>query len=196
MEICFATNNEHKLAEVQQMLPETVTLKTLAQIGCNVELPETQHTLEGNSRQKAEYVFEHFQINCFADDTGLEVEALNGEPGVYSARYAGSQRNAQDNMDLLLEKLKGQSNRKARFRTSVTLVLDGEYFQFDGIVEGKILEETRGTEGFGYDPIFVPDGYEKTFAEMTAEEKNKISHRGRAIEKLVAYLSEKLGTHL
>jgi len=196
MEICFATNNEHKLAEVQKMLPETVILKTLAQIGCTIELPETQNTLEGNSKQKAQYVFENFQINCFADDTGLEVEALNGEPGVYSARYAGAQRDASDNMALVLEKLKGQKNRKARFRTCITLVLDGEYFQFDGIVNGRILEESRGDQGFGYDPIFVPDGSEKTFAEMSAEEKNKISHRGRAIEKLVEYLNEKLGVHL
>lgn len=193
MEICFATNNENKLAEVQKMLPDTIKLKTLAQIGCNEELPETQTTLEGNARQKAQYVFEHFEINCFADDTGLEVEALNGEPGVYSARYAGEQRNNLDNIKLLLEKLQGQSNRKARFRTIITLILDGEYFDFEGVVEGKITEEVRGKEGFGYDPVFVPDGYNKTFAEMTSEEKNQISHRGKAIEKLVAYLREKLG---
>jgi XTP/dITP diphosphohydrolase len=193
MEICFATNNEHKVAEVQQMLPDTIQLITLAQAGCTDELPETQNTLEGNSRQKAAYVFEHFKINCFADDTGLEVEALNGEPGVYSARYSGNQRNSSDNINLLLEKLKDQENRNARFRTSITLVLDGEYFQFNGTVEGKIINEIRGAEGFGYDPIFVPNGYEKTFAEMTAEEKNSISHRGRAIAKLVTFLKEKLG---
>ncbi len=193
MEICFATNNEHKLAEVQQMLPDTIQLKTLQQIGCTAELPETQNTLEGNSRQKAEYVFEHFQYNCFADDTGLEVDALNGEPGVYSARYSGAQRNSQDNINLLLQKLEGQENRKARFRTSITLVLDGEYFQFDGIVEGRIIEAVRGQEGFGYDPVFVPDGYEQTFAEMSATEKNAISHRGRAIAKLVEFLKTKLG---
>jgi XTP/dITP diphosphohydrolase len=193
MEICFATNNEHKLAEVQKMLPDTIKLKTLAQVGCMEELPETQTTLEGNARQKAQYVFEHFEINCFADDTGLEVEALNGEPGVYSARYAGEQRNNQDNIKLLLEKLQGQANRKARFRTVVTLVLDGEYFDFEGTVEGKIIEAVRGSEGFGYDPVFVPDGYDKTFAEMTGEEKNQISHRGKAIAKLVTYLREKLG---
>jgi XTP/dITP diphosphohydrolase len=193
MEICFATNNEHKLAEVQKMLPDTIKLKTLAQVGCTDELPETQTTLEGNARQKAQYVFEHFEINCFADDTGLEVEALNGEPGVYSARYAGEQRNNQDNINLVLEKLKGQTNRKAQFRTVVTLVLDGEYFDFEGTVAGNILEAPRGAEGFGYDPVFVPEGYEKTFAEMTSEEKNQISHRGKAIEKLVTYLREKLG---
>lgn len=193
MEICFATNNEHKLAEVQKMLPDTIKLKTLAQVGCIDELPETQDTLEGNARQKAQYVFDHFEINCFADDTGLEVEALNGEPGVYSARYAGEQRNNLDNIKLLLEKLQGQANRKAQFRTVVTLILDGEYFDFEGVVEGKITEEVRGKEGFGYDPVFVPDGYDKTFAEMTSEEKNLISHRGKAIAKLVTYLREKLG---
>ena len=196
MEICFATNNENKVKEVQQMLPDTIQLKTLAQIGCTEELPETQDTLEGNSKQKAAYVFEHFQINCFADDTGLEVYALNNEPGVYSARYAGPQRNNLNNIELLLKNLKGKTDRRARFRTSITLVLDEEYFQFDGIVEGTIIEEMRGANGFGYDPVFVPEGSDKTFAEMSAEEKNKISHRGRAIAKLVAYLSEKLGPTL
>lgn len=191
MEICFATNNEHKLAEVQRMLPAEIQLKTLSQIGCTEELPETQSTLEGNSRQKAAYVFEHFNINCFADDTGLEVEALNGKPGVYSARYAGPQRNNQDNIELLLKNLQGKENRKARFRTSVTLVLDGEYFQFDGIAEGEIITDLKGSQGFGYDPVFKPAGYPKTFAEMTAEEKNQISHRGKAIEKLVAFLTKK-----
>ncbi|MBK0401515.1 non-canonical purine NTP diphosphatase [Adhaeribacter sp. BT258] len=194
MEICFATNNENKLAEVQKMLPDTIKLKTLAQIGCTAELPETQDTLEGNARQKAQYVFEHFEINCFADDTGLEVYALNNEPGVYSARYAGEQRNNQDNINLLLQNLEGQTDRKARFRTVVALVLDGEYFDFEGIVEGEIITEQRGTNGFGYDAVFVPNGYTQTFAEISPEEKNKISHRGQAIAKLVAYLSEKFGT--
>ncbi len=191
MEICFATNNEHKLAEVQQMLPESITLKTLAQIGSTEEIPESQDTLEGNAEQKARYIFEKFEINCFADDTGLEVYSLNNAPGVYSARYAGSQRNAEDNINLLLKNLKGKTDRKARFRTVIALVLDDVYYFFEGAVEGRIIEEPRGAQGFGYDPIFVPDGYDKTFAEMTAEEKNKISHRGRAIAALVAYLREK-----
>jgi XTP/dITP diphosphohydrolase len=194
MEICFATNNENKLAEVQKMLPDTIKLKTLAQIGCTAELPETQDTLEGNAKQKAQYVFEHFEINCFADDTGLEVYSLNNEPGVYSARYAGAQRNNQDNINLLLQNLQGKTDRKARFRTVITLVLDGEFFNFEGIVEGEIITEQRGTNGFGYDAVFVPSGYTQTFAEMNAEEKNKISHRGQAIAKLVTYLREKLGT--
>jgi XTP/dITP diphosphohydrolase len=193
MEICFATNNENKVREVQQMLPDTIQLKTLAQAGCTEELPETQDTLEGNSKQKAQYVFDNFHINCFADDTGLEVYALNNEPGVYSARYAGPQRNNLDNIKLLLQNLEPFSDRRARFRTSITLVLDEDIYNFEGTVEGQIIEEMRGTNGFGYDAVFVPEGSDKTFAEMTAEEKNKISHRGRAIAKLVAYLSEKLG---
>ncbi len=194
MEFCFATNNENKLAEVQKMLPDTIKLKTLAQIGCSVDLPETQDTLEGNAQQKAQYVFEHFEINCFADDTGLEVYALDNAPGVYSARYAGEQRNNQDNINLLLKNLQGKHDRKARFRTVISLVLDGEYFFFEGAIEGQIINEMRGANGFGYDSVFVPAGYTKTFAEMTAEEKNQISHRGMAIAKLVAYLSEKFGT--
>ena len=191
MEICFATNNEHKLAEVQKMLPETVTLKTLAQIGCTQELPETQDTLEGNAEQKARYVFEKFEINCFADDTGLEVYSLKNAPGVYSARYAGPQRNNQDNINLLLKNLEDQTDRKARFRTVISLVLDGEFFFFEGIVEGEIIKEMRGSNGFGYDSVFVPKGSDKTFAEMTAEEKNLISHRYRAITALVTYLRGK-----
>src|SRR6478735_42664 len=184
MEFCFATNNENKLAEVQKMLPDTIKLKTLAQIGCTAELPETQDTLEGNACQKAQYVFEHFEINCFADDTGLEVYSLNNAPGVHSARYAGEQRNNLDNINLLLENLKDKPDRKARFRTVISLVLDGEYFNFEGTVEGEIVDEMRGTNGFGYDAVFVPEGYTQTFAEMSAEEKNKISHRGQAIAKL------------
>ena len=191
MEICFATNNEHKLAEVQKMLPETIQLKTLAQIGCTEELPETQDTLEGNAEQKARYVFEKFEINCFADDTGLEVYSLKNAPGVYSARYAGPQRNNQDNINLLLKNLEDQTDRKARFRTVISLVLDGEFFFFEGIVEGEIIKEMRGSNGFGYDSVFVPKGSDKTFAEMTAEEKNLISHRYRAITALVTYLRGK-----
>ena len=191
MEICFATNNEHKLAEVQQMLPETITLKTLAQVGCTEDVPETQNTLEGNARQKAQYIFEKYEINCFADDTGLEVYSLNNEPGVYSARYAGEQRNNLDNINLLLQTLENKADRKARFRTVIALVLDGEYFLFEGVVEGEIIKEMRGDNGFGYDSVFVPEGSDKTFAEMTAQEKNLISHRYRAITALITYLRNK-----
>ena len=191
MEICFATNNEHKLAEVQQMLPETITLKTLAQVGCTEDVPETQNTLEGNARQKAQYIFEKYEINCFADDTGLEVYSLNNEPGVYSARYAGEQRNNLDNINLLLQNLENKADRKARFRTVIALVLDGEYFLFEGVVEGEIIKEMRGDNGFGYDSVFVPEGSDKTFAEMTAQEKNLISHRYRAITALITYLRNK-----
>jgi XTP/dITP diphosphohydrolase len=188
-ELCFATNNKHKIVEVSQMLEGKFKLLSLEEIGCQVELPEEQDTLEGNSQQKAEYVWNNFQVSCFADDTGLEVEALNGEPGVYSARYAGSQRSDTDNIQLLLDNLKDQQNRKARFRTSITLILDGEKHQFEGIVNGSITQGWKGNKGFGYDPVFIPEGYDQTFAEMTSEQKNVISHRGRAIQKLVDYLN-------
>lgn len=186
--LCFATNNKHKVAEVSQMLGNQYELLSLQEIGCDVELPEEQDTLEGNSRQKAEYVWHNYSISCFADDTGLEVEALHGAPGVYSARYAGPQRSDTDNIQKLLQSLEGQQNRRARFRTSITLILDGEEHQFEGIVTGTIATDWRGNKGFGYDPVFIPDGYDVTFAEMSAEEKNSISHRGRAIQKLVAFL--------
>ncbi|PRY16300.1 XTP/dITP diphosphohydrolase [Pontibacter ummariensis] len=187
-QLCFATNNRHKLAEVSQMLAGKYNLLSLQDIGCHEELAEDQDTLEGNSRQKAAYVWENYRVSCFADDTGLEVEALNGAPGVYSARYAGPQRSDNDNIQLLLQNLAAHENRKARFRTSVTLILDGKEHQFEGIVEGHITKEWKGNKGFGYDPVFVPEGYDRTFAEMSAEEKNAISHRGRAIRKLVDFL--------
>lgn len=188
-EICFATNNKHKIAEVSQMLQGKYKLLSLEEIGCHVELPEEQDTLEGNSLQKAAYVWDNYEVSCFADDTGLEVEALNGAPGVYSARYAGPQRSDADNIKLLLQSLEGQQNRKARFRTCVTLILDGKEHQFEGIVNGSITQEWKGDKGFGYDPVFIPEGFEETFAEMTSEQKNAISHRGRAIRKLVDYLN-------
>lgn len=188
MELCFATNNKHKLEEVSQLLGDSFHIVSLADIGCKEELPEEQETLEGNSLQKAKYVFDKFGINCFADDTGLEVEALDGAPGVYSARYAGEQRNSDDNNELLLENLKNQANRKARFRTVVTLILDHQTFQFEGVANGEILKSRRGSAGFGYDPLFLPEGHTKSMAELTAKEKNAISHRGNAIRKLVAYL--------
>ncbi|MDX5444128.1 MAG: non-canonical purine NTP diphosphatase [Hymenobacteraceae bacterium] len=190
MKLCFATNNANKLKEVRQMLEPEYEVVSLQDIGCYDELPETQDTLEGNSKQKAMYVWKHFKVSCFADDTGLEVESLNNEPGVYSARYAGPQRSNHDNITLLLQNLEGQQNRKAQFRTSITLILDGEVHQFDGVVKGHIIEELRGTEGFGYDPVFVPEHETRTFAEMSADEKNRISHRGRAIQKLVDFLKK------
>ena len=188
MKLCFASNNEHKLSEIRQIVGDQYQIVSLQEIGCSEELPEEQTTLEGNSRQKAEYVWQHYQISCFADDTGLEVFALNGEPGVYSARYAGSQRNSQDNMALLLQKLENQPNRRAQFRTSITLILEGKIHQFEGVVTGQISENLAGEVGFGYDPIFIPDGSTQTFAQMSATAKNRISHRGRAMQQLVDFL--------
>ena len=188
MELVFATNNKHKLKELQAILGDKIKLLSLEDIGCNEEIPEEQPTLEGNARQKSMYIFEKYNFSCFADDTGLEIEALNGEPGVYSARYAGEEKNAEANMKKVLAKMAKINNRNARFRTVISLIINGEEKQFEGIVEGKILTGKRGNSGFGYDPIFQPDGYDLTFAEMKLEDKNKISHRGRAVEKLVKYL--------
>lgn len=190
MEICFATNNKNKIREIENLLEGKVKLLSLEEIGCVEELPENQKTLEGNSLQKAEYVCQKYRIDCFADDTGLEVIALDGEPGVYSARYAGESRDSLKNMELLLERLREKENRKAQFRTVISLCLAGKIKQFEGIVKGTIIEEFKGDAGFGYDPIFVPDGYDKTFAEMSLEEKNNISHRGIAVQKLAAFLKE------
>lgn len=188
MKLVFATNNQHKLQEISQLLGSAVELLSLNDINCTDEVPENQETLEGNAAEKSFYIFNKFGYNCFADDTGLEIEALNGEPGVYSARYAGEDKNAQNNMDLVLTKLAKIKNRNARFRTVISLVIDGREIQFEGIVNGRILEEKRGIAGFGYDPIFKPDESELCFAEMAMQEKNKISHRGRAVRKLVEYL--------
>ena len=192
MKLCFATNNAYKIEEIHNLLEGKFDILSLEDIGCREELPENQTTLEGNSLEKAMYVWENFSVNCFADDTGLEVEALNGEPGVYSARYAGLQRKAEDNMNLLLKNLQGQTNRKARFRTSITLILKGKVHQFEGVVNGHIEEKPRGTQGFGYDPLFVPDGHTRTFAEMDLTEKGTLSHRGKAIEALVAFLNKEI----
>lgn len=188
--ICFATNNPNKLREIQQLLGEDFELLSLKDINCLEELPETQDTLEGNSLQKAEYVFDRYEIPVFADDTGLEVAALNGEPGVYSARYAGLQRSADDNMQKLLSALSGVSNRSAQFRTVITYIDEKGKHQFEGVSVGVITHERSGAGGFGYDPIFKPEGKTQTFSEMTAEEKNVISHRGRAIKKLVDFLKQ------
>ncbi len=188
MKLVFATNNLNKLAEVQKMLPNSIELLSLKDIDCFDDIEETATTLEGNAKIKANYITEKFGYNCFADDTGLEVEALNGEPGVYSARYAGEPANAENNMQKLLTVLNNKTDRNAQFRTSICLNLDGKQFLFDGVCKGTILTSKQGEQGFGYDPIFQPEGYNKSFAEMTSEEKNKISHRGLAIQQLVAFL--------
>ena len=188
MILCLATNNAHKVEELQAMLGHQYQLKTLADIGCSDEIPETENTFQGNSRQKALYIWERFGLNCIADDSGLEVDALNGEPGVFSARYAGEHGNHQKNINLLLQNLSGIQDRSAQFRCVITLILNGDIHQFDGIIRGTIIEEKRGTQGFGYDPIFIPVGHNRTFAEMSMEEKNPISHRGLAVEKLIAFL--------
>jgi len=186
--LCFATNNQNKINEVRAHLGPDFLLVGLDEIGCTEELAEDQVTLEGNSFQKAEYVYKNFGVSCFADDTGLEVEALQGAPGVYSARYAGPQRSATDNMKLLLSNLAASENRKARFRTVITLMTPDFSKQFEGVVNGYIIDDYRGTGGFGYDPIFLPDGYSQTLAEMSMEEKNTISHRAQAVNKLVDFL--------
>lgn len=188
MQLIFATQNKNKAIEIQKMMPAGVIVKTLQDLNCHDDIAETGDTLEENALIKARYVFEKFGINCFADDTGLEVEALNGKPGVLSARYAGEAKNADDNMNLLLQELQNESNRSARFRSVIALILDGKEILFEGIVNGVILKEKTGTEGFGYDPIFKPKESTASFAEMGLEDKNKISHRGRAIAQLVHYI--------
>jgi XTP/dITP diphosphohydrolase len=190
MKLVFATNNLNKLKEVQSLIPTNIELLSLKDIGCTEDIPETQITIEGNAIQKAKYLKKHYGYDCFADDTGLEVEALNGEPGVYSARYAGEHRNADDNMDKLLGNLKQNSNRKAQFKTVIALYLKGSLHTFTGICKGVITTEKNGESGFGYDPIFKAQGLEKTFAEMSLEEKNRIGHRGNAVRQLVKFLSE------
>ena len=191
MELVFASGNEHKVYEVAKKLGGSIPLKGLHDIGCTTDLPETSDTLEGNARQKARYVWDNYRVNCFADDTGLEVTALDMAPGVYSARYAGDHRNSADNMRLLLDNLQNQSDRSARFRTVICLILEGEEYLFEGMVQGTIRPEPSGTEGFGYDPVFEPSGYAITFAEMSVEEKNIISHRGKAIAALRDFLSSR-----
>ncbi|MGC1244532.1 MAG: non-canonical purine NTP diphosphatase [Chryseosolibacter sp.] len=193
IQIVAATNNQHKISEIRPLIEPDFRILCLDEIGCTEELPETASTLEGNSFQKAEYVHARFHLPCFADDTGLEVDALNDAPGVFSARYAGEQKNSQDNIALLLKNLSGNPNRKARFRTVITLIGLGSTKTFEGIVHGSILETGRGAAGFGYDPVFQPQGYTKTMAEMTLAEKNLISHRAIAVKKLVAYLKNHFG---
>ena len=191
MKIIFATNNAHKLSEVQAVLGEGFELVTPRMCGVEEDIPETAETLEGNASQKAHYLYEKTGLDCFADDTGLEVEALGGAPGVHSARYATDGHDFAANNRLLLKNLEGKENRRARFRTVISLIEGGEEHLFEGIVEGHIIDHESGEEGFGYDPLFVPEGFDRTFAEMSAEEKNAVSHRGRAVRKLVAYLHAK-----
>jgi XTP/dITP diphosphohydrolase len=192
MQLVFATNNLNKLKEVQALLPEKIKLLSLEAIGFKEDIPETKATIEGNAIQKVEYLKEHYAYNCFADDTGLEVTALNGEPGVFSARYAGDQRNAQDNMNKLLRNLENKSDRSAQFKTVIALSLNGKLHTFTGICKGTILTEKRGNKGFGYDPIFQPEGYDLTFAEIDLELKNQIGHRGKAVQQLVNFLKTSL----
>lgn len=187
--IVFATGNPNKIREVDELLSGKFEVQGLADIGCPLDLPETSPTIPGNALQKARFVYENFGVNCFSEDTGLEIEALGGEPGVLSARYAGEGKNAEDNMNLVLRNMAGKTNRKARFYTVIALILDGEEHLFEGIAEGTIRHEKSGTEGFGYDPIFQPDGFGVTFAELTKAEKNAISHRGKAVRKLIDYLT-------
>lgn len=196
--LVFVTQNKHKVEEIRHLLTKTLDhddllrVTGLEEIGCNEEIPETSETLEGNALQKALYVSRHYNFDCFADDTGLEIDALDGRPGVYSSRYAGPQKNFDDNINKVLKELSRAKNRKARFRTIIALVLGKEQFIFEGRVEGRIINERRGSGGFGYDSVFVPDGFEKTFAEMSLYEKNTISHRAEATRKLVDFLRQAL----
>lgn len=189
MKLVFASNNQNKINEIKAMLPKSIELLSLKDIDCNEDIPETAKTIEGNAILKANYVTEKYNLPCFADDTGLEVEALNGEPGVYSARYAGENKNSDDNMNKLLDNLKDKSNRNAQFKTIIALNLNNEQHLFEGIAKGKIISEKKGEKGFGYDPIFVPEGFTSTFAEMEMTEKAKLSHRGIATRKLIEFLN-------
>ena len=191
MKILFATSNKNKALEIQKLIPEGFEILTLNDIDLQKEIPETSNTIEGNAIQKTNFIIENFGIDCFADDTGLEIEALKGEPGVYSARYAGEEKDPNKNMDLVLKKMQGITNRKARFKTIISLSLDNKSYLFEGVVEGIIRKDKVGDLGFGYDTIFEPENIGRTFAEMTIEEKNNISHRGRAFEKMIHFLNSK-----
>ena len=188
MKIVFASNNKNKIIEIQSMLPESIQIVSLESIGCLEEIPETSETIEGNAILKANYVTENYGFDCFADDTGLEVEAINGEPGVYSARYAGEQRNADDNMNKLLNELADKTNRSAQFKTVIALNLNGKQYLFEGIASGEIIKDKIGLGGFGYDPIFKPTNYDETFAQLSLDIKNEISHRGKATKALLEFL--------
>ena len=188
MKLVFATHNQHKLKEIQALLPKNIELLSLSDIGCNDDIAETATTIEGNALLKAQYIKEHYHCNVFADDTGLEVQALNNAPGVYSARYAGEAKDNEANINLLLANLKDKPNRQAQFKTIFALCLGEKLYTFEGIVRGEITHERKGTGGFGYDAVFLPEGYKETFAQMSADEKNRISHRGRALQQLTAFL--------
>ena len=189
MELVFATNNKHKINEINHLVNSRFHILSLSDIGYFVEIPENQLTIKGNASQKSHYIYEKFKVNCFADDTGLEIDVLNGEPGVYSARYAGKGCNFEDNIQKVLDKMQGLTNRKARFKTIISLIINGKEYFFEGVVNGIILTEKHGNEGFGYDPVFMPDGYAISFAEMQLDEKNKISHRGISTRKLIDFLN-------
>jgi XTP/dITP diphosphohydrolase len=189
IELVFATNNPYKLEEIRAAVGDSIKILSLKEIGCFDDIPETAPTLEGNASQKSFYIYNKYGNNCFADDTGLEVKAIDGRPGVYSARYAGPEHDHEKNMDKVLSELKDTQNRKARFRTVISLIIEGKEYFFEGIVKGIILKERHGKKGFGYDPVFQPEGYQESFAEMELNEKNKISHRGRAVRKLVEFLN-------
>ena len=188
MKLVFASNNKNKILEIQSMLPNSIQIVSLESIGCLEEIPETSETIEGNAILKANYVTQNYGFDCFADDTGLEVVALNGEPGVYSARYAGEQRNADDNMNKLLNELANKTNRTAQFKTVIALNLKGKQYLFEGIASGEIISEKVGLGGFGYDPIFKPTNYDETFAQLSLDIKNEISHRGKATKALLEFL--------
>ena len=192
MQLVFASNNKNKIKEIQLLLPDSIQILSLEDIGCTEDIPETATTIEGNAILKANYVSQKYGYDCFADDSGLEVDALNGEPGVFSARYAGEPKNDENNIDKLIANLNGIENKIANFKTVICLNLQGEQHLFTGIINGKIIEERMGTNGFGYDPIFVADGYQQTFAELTLEEKARISHRGIAVQKLIHFLQQNL----
>lgn len=189
MKLVFASNNRNKIKEIQQLLPDTIEVLSLSDINCDVDIPETADTIEGNAILKANYVTEHYGYNCFADDSGLEVDALNGAPGVISARYAGDHKNDNDNIDKLLSELTNKDNRKANFKTVIALNLNGEQHLFTGIINGSIIEERRGQNGFGYDPVFMAENDTRTFAQLELKEKSAISHRGKAVKQLVAFLN-------
>ncbi len=188
MQLIFATHNKNKAIEIQSIVPEGIQIITLDDLNCKEDIPETEKTLEGNAVLKSRFVVEKFHLNCFADDTGLEIEALNGEPGVYSARYAGEPCDSERNMQRVLDNLSEVENRNAQFRTVISLFWEGEMYLFEGVVKGRIVEEKRGEDGFGYDPIFEPENCGMTFAEMHLTEKNNLSHRSRALKKMVEFL--------
>lgn len=189
MELIFATQNEHKAEELRALIPAQFNMKTLNDIGCTEDIPETADTFAGNALLKSRYVYETYGMSCFGDDSGLQIDALNGEPGVYSARYSGS-RDFDRNIQMVLDKLQGVENRTARFRTVIALILDGREYLFEGIIEGRILQERTGERGFGYDPIFTPDGFNMSFAEMSLDQKNRISHRAKALQQMVEFLRQ------